>query len=427
MSINRFFSFVTNKFNAAEEGNVAIYFALSLAMVFSVIGIGFDYSRALNLKDTLNAAADAAALAVARDPDIDSDNLQSRAEAFFNANTQSLPFGYSANISARELVGGDGVRIDVAAKIDTTLMALAGITSFDVTAKSEAVYSTNKIEMVLVLDNTGSMRGNKIRTLRSASHDMVNTLFASSTAIENVRVGIIPFNIGVNVGTENATASWLHDPSRGSEYNEDDHTWHGCVGPRFPDHDVTDSNANNDTRIPPIYRNVVSGRRTSCDIPSLLPLTNDTAALHSKIDDMEADGYTYIPEGLAWGWRVLSNKKPYQEGVVASDTDWQKILVLMTDGDNSVRWSWSDNIPSARTRSSSSTGDDKTEVLCENVKDAGIIIYTIAFQVNSSSTRELLEDCATTPGNYFDARNNAALETIFSKIGGDINNLRLSK
>ncbi len=412
-----------NQFSAAEEGSVAIYFALSLIGIITVIGVGFDYSRSLNLKAALNAAADAAALAVARDPDVNSNNMQQRATDFFNANTQSLPFGYSAQITATELPQSGGVSIDVSAQIDTTLMAIAGINSFEVKAQSEAVYSTNKIELALVLDNTGSMGGSgKIQTLRDASDGLIDLLIPDNAAKENVKIGIVPFDIGVNVGVENGTAPWMHNPNKGSKYNQKNQKWKGCAGPRFAPHDIKDTNPLGQRKIPPIYADL-----TSCNLSPILPLTSDKTKLHNKVSDMQAVGWTYIPEGLGWGWRVLSPKKPFQEGVAYSNKDWQKILVLMTDGANTVKWSWKNKVPSAQIGTSSSAGNSNTIALCDAIKAKGIIIYTVAFKVNSSSTQQMLEDCATTPGNFFDAQNNAALETAFAKIGGDINNLRLSK
>ncbi|MDQ7078571.1 MAG: VWA domain-containing protein [Robiginitomaculum sp.] len=158
-----------------------------------------------------------------------------------------------------------------------------------------------------------------------------------------------------------------------------------------------------------------------------MPLTNDKSALNNKVSEMKPVGWTYVPEGLAWGWRVLSSPVPYDQGASYADQDWKKVLVLMTDGENTVKWSWDKGWPKAKTNTTKTSGDQKTKTLCRNIKDEGITIYTVAFQVNSSSTRNMLEDCASSTDHYFDAQNNSALEAAFAKIAGDINNLRLSK
>ncbi len=417
MSVKKYFLRTGQDFRSSEQGGVAIYFALSLIAIMTMIGLVLDYGRALNLKSGLGAAADAAALASARDPDVTSDNLQQRAEAFFAANTNGRPFGDSFTITATELTNGNGVHIDVTAQVNTTLVALAGIPHFIISAQSEAVFSPYKVELAMVLDNTGSMgSSNKIEALRTASSDMINLLIPDGAPEGNVKIGIIPFDIGVNVGIANTGATWL------DETNANGSSWEGCIGPRDGGNDVSDSSATGADKIPAIFDD-----QTNCSLSSILPLSTDKVVLLGKANNMQSAGWTYIPEGLAWGWRVLSPLLPFSEGVAYSEPDWTKIIVLMTDGANTVKWDWPDGFPEADKGVSSSTGNVRTATLCQNIKDQNIIIYTVAFQVDSNSTRQMLEDCATTPGHYFDAQNNSALQTAFSKISGEINNLRLSK
>ena len=399
-----------------KRGGVAIYFALALVAIIPMVGLGLDFNRSVNLRTSLNAAADAAALATARDPDVNANNLQERAEDFFLANMQGQSVGTNYTVTATELPDGDGVHLDATATMATTLAGLFGIDHFTVNAQSEAVYNTTKIELAMVLDNTGSMGNNgKIQTLKTASNDMIDLLLPAGQPTDGVKIGIVPFDIGVNVGTALAAKPWIWHSRPLSE-------WRGCVGPRDNNNDVNDSSATGSARIPAIYDD-----QTSCRVPPIMALNSDSAALHARIGAMQAAGWTYIPEGLAWGWKVLSPDPPYDQGVAYAEPKWRKVLVLMTDGANTVKWTWSGGLPSAQTGVSSFAGDAKTQVLCNSIKLSDIIIYTVAFQVGSSSTRQMLEDCASDPANYFDARNNAELEAAFAKIGGDINNLRLSK
>ncbi|MEM1317216.1 MAG: hypothetical protein AAGF29_03000, partial [Pseudomonadota bacterium] len=65
-------------------------------------------------------------------------------------------------------------------------------------------------------------------------------------------------------------------------------------------------------------------------------------------------------------------------------------------------------------------------------KNAGITIYSIAFDVpNGSSVKATMEDCASADIGggklYFDARNNAALIDTFEKIAERLADLRISK
>ncbi len=419
--MNRLYTLI-NRFNRAKKGSVAVYFAISLVAIIPLIGAVVDYGRAMTLRTNIGAAADAAALATARDPDITAANMQARAEAFFNANTQNIPFGSNIHLTATELPGGDGVHIAISGTVETTIMGILGVPSITVSTESEAVFSTSKIELALVLDNTGSM-GNqgKMATLKTASHDMIDQLLPDAASADNVKIGIVPFDIGVNVGKQYKNAGWL-------KHFKPKKKWKGCVGPRRPSHDVRDSNPVGSRRIPAAYGyQYFSTFIKGCDVEELLPLTNDKVALHQKITDMKLAGWTYIPEGLAWGWRILSSTQPFTQGAPYSDTDWRKVLVLMTDGANTTRWTWSGQRPTAHVYQSSYYGNVKTTALCENIKAEGITIYTVAFRVSSTSTRNMLQNCASNPNNFFNASNNAALEAAFAKIGGDINDLRLSR
>ncbi len=52
---------------------------------------------------------------------------------------------------------------------------------------------------------------------------------------------------------------------------------------------------------------------------------------------------------------------------------------------------------------------------CQRAKDAGITIYTVAFQAPASG-KQLLRDCATSNKHYYDANNANQLNAIFKKI-----------
>ena len=53
---------------------------------------------------------------------------------------------------------------------------MAGMSAMDMNVASESAYGTRKIEVALVLDNTGSMAGAKITELRKAAKNLVTTL-----------------------------------------------------------------------------------------------------------------------------------------------------------------------------------------------------------------------------------------------------------
>ena len=71
-------------------------------------------------------------------------------------------------------------------------------------------------------------------------------------------------------------------------------------------------------------------------IQPIVPLTSTRKPLKDGIDALEAEGNTHIPQGVVWGWRVLSPSEPFTQGAPYSDEFWHKIMVVMTDGDNTI-------------------------------------------------------------------------------------------
>ena len=70
-----------------------------------------------------------------------------------------------------------------------------------VSASSETLWGIKKLELALVLDNTGSMASNgKLAALKTASHNLLNTLQAAAKQPGDVKVAIIPFDRMVNIG-----------------------------------------------------------------------------------------------------------------------------------------------------------------------------------------------------------------------------------
>ncbi|MFI5270184.1 MAG: pilus assembly protein, partial [Chloroflexota bacterium] len=64
---------------------------------------------------------------------------------------------------------------------------------------------------------------------------------------------------------------------------------------------------------------------------------------------------------------------------------------------------------------------------CAAIKNAGVTVYTIAFTGAASQSIQLLQNCATDLGHYYDATSGqAALATAFEQIAQSLNQLRIS-
>lgn len=146
------------------------------------------------------------------------------------------------------------------------------------------------------------------------------------------------------------------------------------------------------------------------------------------VGSLKTDGTTYLPSGLAWGWRVLDDDIPFGRPMPGEPR--QKALVLMTDGYNTVSREGRKPyiVNDGRYHHGKYEGDESvittangiTKTLCENIAAQDIEIYTIAYALpasaNSDATRTLLRQCAGSTGQFFDAQDSMQLAKAFSAI-----------
>ena len=193
------------------------------------------------------------------------------------------------------------------------------------------------------------------------------------------------------------------------------YTWRGCVGSRAYPLNMKDENYS--TRIPGIL---------NADCPSRIqPLTSSRSDLRNAIDAMVAVGETYLPSGLVWGWRSLTPSQPYAEsGGDRSDGNGdriRKILILMTDGENTKSPNYPDHNGSDAALANSLTAE-----ACNNVKAAGVSVFTIAFAITSDPIKDLMRGCASAGGNFYDAADPGQLDAAMQAISQQLAGLRLT-
>ncbi len=191
---------------------------------------------------------------------------------------------------------------------------------------------------------------------------------------------------------------------------------------------------------------IPGGPNFMCTSQALTPLTTSESTITNAINSMVAIGATNIEEGFMWGWRVLSSAAPFTEGRDDTAADNQKILIFMTDGENTYypvskypgtwygAWGFISKGHLGTTSTDQSTEeskmDDRTALACQNVKTAGVTVYTVAFTGSGGipqSTQDMLQACATDPSMYYLAADQTALLDAFHAIGDQITLLRISQ
>jgi hypothetical protein len=149
-------------------------------------------------------------------------------------------------------------------------------------------------------------------------------------------------------------------------------------------------------------------------LETVQPLTDNFGVLRTKVNAMDPSGNTNITIGLVWGLALLSPEAPFSEGAPWGMEDLTKIIILMTDGDNTEnRWTHS-----------ASAIDARTQVACRSVKDAGVTLYTVRLIEGNPA---LLSQCATSLDTYFDVETVQDLLPTFEAIGEQLSQLRIAR
>lgn len=410
-----------------RRGAIAIIFAILLIPLLAMLGGAIDFSRSLIVKTRLLGALDAAVLATATASSLENAERIAYGQSIFQANYPVTELGTPAQ--AIISITADGrVTGSVSANLSTTFLRVIGIDDFTIHSTNEAKLATLvKAEVVLVLDYSGSMNwSGKYQAMRAASIDLINTL-SQEGSNENIKFGLVPFSTHVYGTIE---SDYIVNETPGA-------TWTNCTMDRKWPYNIQDSSpvpANDDTKwgMTCVADDDDDDDGGSCNPYAICsnytsrnlimrPLSTNHAGVISQLQSMTPYWYTHISLGLEFGWHMISPNSPWQEGVAYNTDEMVKAIVLLTDGKQTTKgWGPGDS-------SSVSNAESNLEDMCEAVKDTGVILVTVAFDLNDAATENRLRNCATSPAYFFDADTNASLAAAFEAIAAQIGKLTLIK
>jgi Flp pilus assembly protein TadG len=420
------------RFLTNARGGVAPLMAVVAVPVMAAVGMAVDYSRVNAARTAFQVSLDATALMLSKDAATETSKaLQTEATKTFNS-LFSRPEVTDVNVTPLYTsAGGSKLTLNGTAVVHTNFLGVIGIDHVDIKSLSVSSWGNTRLRVALVLDNTGSMASDgKMDALKTASHNLLTQLQQAAVHPEDVYVSIVPFSKDVNFGSDNYAQSWLRwdlwEEVNGSCSNTSysnrtscqshskvwtpatHNTWNGCVTDRDQNFDTTNSAAAvGSTQYP-------TEQYSSCSA-SLIPLTNDWTALNAKIDTMVPVGNTNQAIGLQVGWQTLT-ATPFTVPPVDPDYKYQTVIILLTDGLNTQdRWYTS--------QSSINTRQQKT---CNNIKEAGLTVYTVQVNTGGDATSTLLQNCASDPGKFFLLTSAGQIVATFGQIGTSLSKLRLA-
>lgn len=452
------------RFHRDEEGTMVFFSLMLFLMMIMIGGIGVDLMRNEMTRTRLQATLDRAVLAAADlDQTLDPEDV---VRDYFD---KAKMGDYLSTVTVREGINFRTVEADASADVKTTLMHLAGIKSMTAPAKGTAEERIENVEISMVLDISGSMRdNNKINNLQTAARSFIDAVLRGNDN-DNVSVSLVPYSEHVNIGYDlfslldtvhkHNYSHCLEIPdsfffgstalSQSHRYEQMQHyqwNWDGY------------SNSLTDTVCPRYSYETVTA------------FSRNATALKKQVDDFRPRAGTSIFMGMKWATALLDpGSNNLVQGLVArgaadsifsdrpkpfSDPETLKTIVLMTDGKNDrsnrinpsyygnsshyAHWNnWnfnrylSQHVPSWQRNNwhyqkyDASKGDYLTSGICTAAKNAGIVVWSIGFEVDDHGAT-VMRDCASSPSHFFRVEG-IEIRDAFEAIARQINQLRLTQ
>lgn len=235
-----------------ERGVFAVLFGLMAIVLIAMGGAVVDYVTLQQTRERAQTALDAAALALQPEifkADFDSETVRLEAEAIVVERIGDTSIKVERTFIDTNIEDGS-LYLRAQFTMPTMFVSLVGVPTLGATVESEATRKKLALEVVMVLDNSGSMdkegrMTNLVAAAKCATYILMYTEVqdagnscvpaAGAEQVEDVRVGIVPFTMYVNVGAGNANASWIDRHGQSSiaaqNFDDDDNDATAFAGP----------------------------------------------------------------------------------------------------------------------------------------------------------------------------------------------------
>ncbi len=346
------------KFRRDESGAMLIFSLYAFLIILLIGGIGVDLMRFERDRSRLQYTLDRAVLAAA---DLDQPmQPESVVQDYF---AKSGLGDYLASVSVDEGIGYRVVSATASADMNTLFMHMNGVDTLTAPAAGTAEERIDGVEISMVLDVSGSMNQNsRLPNLIVAARDFVDTMDENS-AEGDLSISIVPYATQVSVPDvlmQQFNVSDEHEYSNCINFESADFDSPSLSASQpyqrtmhfdpWKDYDGMDNN-------PKVLMGDNSSTLPVCEaLPDreILAMQNDVTVLKNYISNLTARGNTSIDVGMKWGTALLDpSLRPVIGEMIAAgavpaefanrpqsynDGETLKVLVLMTDGENTSQY-----------------------------------------------------------------------------------------
>ena len=356
-------------FRADETGTMTFFAMMLIILIFMCSGMAVDLMRHERMRSAIQNTSDEAVLAAA--------NLDQTLDPTAVVNDYFAKAGmtpYLTSVVVNTASNARSVTATTTASLPTYFMKLEGIQTLTANGASAAEESIGNVEVAIALDNSGSMtqqavsgttttcttsRGKttcttttqyttKILALIAAANSFVDQMF---TNVETgaLTMSLMPYDSHLSIG----------DTLMANLNVTSENTVSQCIDLQPSDFNTTAVSTTTLLQRTPYMDSWDTGSSMSnidCNSNSYrdsVVFSNNPATLHTLINSLQASGNTSIDTGVKWASATLDPafqpvvKILISAGTLTSayagrpaaynDRNFMKVLIVMTDGENTTR------------------------------------------------------------------------------------------
>lgn len=359
------------RFLQQEDGNMIVLGLMFFTLMVMMGGMAVDLMRFEARRTQLQQTTDRAVLAAA--------SMRQTLDPAAVVNDYFKKAGLLdklKSVKVTQTFNAKEVAVEAASEVNPFFMQMTGVRSLTAPGDGTALEKISDVEISMVLDISGSMdTNNKIGNLRTAAKEFVDTILASSED-GRASISIIPYNMQVDAGVYLKTAlgfTDFHQKSYCVDWKDADYSTTSLTSSEaaslqqtaFADFSTT---ASSGTSLPPTPASTTTNLKSQSYYPcpqgmqTIMPFSKDATALKNKIGSFTAGGNTSIDVGMKWGVLLLDPGSQWildnatrgliKQGQVSSkfsgrpldpkDAEVLKVVILMTDGENTTQYGVND-------------------------------------------------------------------------------------